>query len=522
MLFERSHVVFFPAEKMIYTEGTQAKAFYIVFNGRVDILKEKNKKILYKNTIKASFSFGEDFLSTPQSRQTSARAAEDTILIKMDEEALLSIAAKNQTFQQSLMQQYTSYQFLLNSRLVRIEDETLCFICRPHPVNVILRMAAILFGFLATGIIILMQRGAFTPQVLSWILGILSAAGTGWMVWTYLDWSNDTFFITDKRASSSRRSYLLFEERRESPLSAIESVQVRKHVLGRAFAFGDLDINTYTGSTRVANVPQVENAHALLQFLVHRRRSAEDEEALETFKSELETRIDKPGWKAFPPPQEIEGASEDREESEAMARNSTESASGSEIILHKHFTVLISKTFIPALLLLSHILLFLFLKLNAFKIANHPIFQWVMAIDSSILFMWLIYRFADWRNDRFIISRGTLTDIDRRPFGMEEKRTAPIERIQSVRYKKNGIFGLIFNFGTVFIRIGDEEFTFDDLHRPAEVSQVIFEAKETLLDAERSQKQTAERRRALDWIEAYHQLQKQEKNKNGDNHPRVS
>jgi uncharacterized membrane protein YdbT with pleckstrin-like domain len=513
-LLTKAELVYFPAGKMIYLENARAEALYIVFEGMVEILKERKQALLHKNLIKPFHAFGEDIFAN-SNRRTSARALEDTILIKLEKGIVHTIAGQNAEVHSAVLRQFASYNYLIDSRFTALTDETLCFISQSHPIAVVWRIVVALAAIVAASVlfIVFRERGIFSAGFLQWVFAGLLLIGMAWLLYVYFEWANDYFFFTDKRASSTWRKYLLFEERRESPLSAVESVQVRKSMIGRALDYGDLEINTYTGSTRIHQVPAVENTLALLQFLVQRRRGETDHEVMDAFRDDLQARID---------PLARKGDNEDldamQQEVDGMPSAGGEGGGNRSdvkgIILRKHFTVLISKTFIPILLLLSHILFYLFARINQFSFAENPVFTTVMGMDSVILFLWAVYRYADWHNDQFIISDEMLIDIDRKPFGTEDKRSAPLERIQSIRYKKNGVFGLLFNFGTVFIRIGDEEFTFDDLYRPAQVTQLIFDAKEGLLEKEKTIRQLEDQKRALDWIEAYHHLQKQEKNKN--------
>jgi len=515
-LLSQAELVYFPAGKMIYLEKARAEALYVVFEGQVEILKERKQALLHKNLIKPFHAFGEDIF-TNTTRRTSARAQEDTILIKLAKNVLYTIAEQNAEVHSAVLRQFASYNYLIGSQFNAIDDETLCYISQPHPIAVIFQMALVLLAVLAASVLVLVFRmqGVYSGRIMQWLIAGLSMAGFTWLLYVYFEWVNDYFFFTDKRASSTRRKFLLFEERSDSPLDQVESVQVRKSMLGRTLDYGDLDINSYTGSTRIHQVPAVEDTLTLLQFLVQRRRGAADHEMLDAFRTKLQARIDPSLEKV-----DNDGIDDVKLEDNEMpgpAKQDRGNAAGiHEIILRKHFTVLISKTFIPVLLLLSHLLFYLFARLNQLDFSTNALFIWVVTADCVILFLWAAYRYADWLNDRFIITDEMVIDIDRRPFGSEEKRSAPLERIQSIRYKKNGIFGLVFNFGTVFIRIGDEEFTFDDLHRPANVTQLIYDAKNARLETENATRQMAEQKRALDWIEAYHHLQRQEKDKKQD------
>ena len=58
---------------------------------------------------------------------------------------------------------------------------------------------------------------------------------------------------------------------------------------------------------------------------------------------------------------------------------------------------------------------------------------------------------------------------------VKERGTAMIKNILSVEFERIGFIGLIFNFGTVYIRVGEDEFTFDNVFNPALVQREVFQ-----------------------------------------------
>ena len=75
----------------------------------------------------------------------------------------------------------------------------------------------------------------------------------------------------------------------------------------------------------------------------------------------------------------------------------------------------------------------------------------------------------------YIIAEDQIIDIYKKPLGTEQRRTAQIKNILSVEFERIGFIGLIFNFGTVYIRVGEEEFTFDNVFNPSLVQREIFQ-----------------------------------------------
>ncbi len=120
--------------------------------------------------------------------------------------------------------------------------------------------------------------------------------------------------------------------------------------------------------------------------------------------------------------------------------------------------------------------------------------------------LWWLYIFLDWHNDIYLIDNEQVVDISRKPLGEEERRAALIRNILSVEYQRIGVIGLLLNFGTVFIRIGEAEFTFDNVFNPSEVQRELFNRIALRTVHEREQQADIERQRMAEWIAAYHRL----------------
>jgi len=509
LLINNAEIVYFPAEKMVYLEETPASFFYVLYQGRLEILKEKQHALAKLNNISERFSFGEDALIKDQKRRTSARAITDVILIKIDKEILIRIGRENRGFRNKKNTMIASYEHLIRKTINLGKEETICYMGQPHPIVIILKIIFAMLAVFGLGIIfvILINNGLLAYHTLLWGSGVLTVLTLSWIGWQFLEWSNDFFFFTNKRIINKQRSLFSYEIKQETPFSAIESVQAKRSFLGRGFDFGDLEIKTFTGSMRLAFVPEIISVQHILTYLTENRKDLREEEEKRSFAKDIRERITQKsneretGLENYP----------NQLSSQITNLESTNEGSGvpishEEIVYRTHWTILFSKVFIPVLLLMSHGLLYLFLTANQSEIIRNTVFNMVLLINSIVLLTWTVYLFTDWRNDVYIITDDQIIDIDRRPFGMEEKRAAPIKNIQSIRYKRNGIFGLLFNFGTVYIRIGDEEFTFGNVHKPAEVQEALFTAKERFCQIEENVEKRKQRKKAVDWIDSYHQI----------------
>lgn len=509
LLINNAEIIYFPAEKMIYLEETPASFFYVLYQGHLEILKEKQHTLAKLNNISERFSFGEDALIKGQKRRTSARAITDVILIKINKEILTRIGRENRGFRNKKNTMITSYEHLIRKTINLGKEETICYMGQPHPIVLILKIIFAMLAVFGLGIIlvILINNGILAYHTLLWGSCVLIVLTLSWIGWQFLEWSNDFFFFTNKRIINKQRSLFSYEIKQETPFSAIESVQAKRSFLGRGFDFGDLEIKTFTGSMRLAFVPEIISVQHILTYLTEKRKDLRDEEEKRSFAKDIRERITQKSTERETSLENYPNQSSSQITNlESINEGSSVPVSHEEIVYHTHWTILFSKVFIPVLLLMSHGLLYLFLAANQSEIIRNTVFNMVLLINSIVLLTWTVYRFTDWRNDVYIITDNQIIDIDRRPFGMEEKRAAPIKNIQSIRYKRNGIFGLLFNFGTVYIRIGDEEFTFGNVHKPAEVQEALFAAKERFHQIEEDVEKRKQRKKAVDWIDSYHQI----------------
>ncbi|HEX9333442.1 MAG TPA: hypothetical protein VF896_16235, partial [Anaerolineales bacterium] len=120
------------------------------------------------------------------------------------------------------------------------------------------------------------------------------------------------------------------------------------------------------------------------------------------------------------------------------------------------------------------------------------------------LFGWLIYEVIDWSNDKFEVTSEQIIDIDRKPFGTESRSAAQLENILGTEYKRVGILGNIFNFGTVYITVGGTKLAFEDVMDPATVQSDINRRRAARMEKKTQSAVAADRERMAEWLATYH------------------
>jgi hypothetical protein len=134
------------------------------------------------------------------------------------------------------------------------------------------------------------------------------------------------------------------------------------------------------------------------------------------------------------------------------------------------------------------------------------------------LFAWLVYEVIDWSNDKFEVTPDQIIDIDRKPFGTETRSAAQLENILGTEYRRIGILGNLFNFGTVYITVGGTKLAFEDVMDPASVQYDIDRRRVARIEKKTQASVAAERERMAEWLVTYHhsaeEFKREEEKKN--------
>ncbi len=69
-----------------------------------------------------------------------------------------------------------------------------------------------------------------------------------------------------------------------------------------------------------------------------------------------------------------------------------------------------------------------------------------------------------------------------------------------------GLIGLLLNFGTVYIKVGDTTLTFDFVSNPAEVQRDLFNRIAQQDFKNKQAELTTQQQRIAEWLQAYHRV----------------
>lgn len=416
---------------------------------------------------------------------------------------------------------YGAIRLMLDSLILFLEmdlpwrnpNEAVIFIARRHRAFMLLRMAAPFSIFVVSVIILLFlivfnSPGALVVGIAAGIAALLSGL---WSIWNYVDWMNDYAILTNERAVFQERVVALYDSRQETPLDAIQFTAVSSGQLGRIVGYGDVTIKTYTGTIAFPNMAQWN----IVKLLIDDRMIRMRELTLQLEKQALQSMVRQrlrlaapaaPAAKPAPPAEEaLSGLTKLLSYIFQMRIQK-----GGTISYRTHWFILLKNIFFPILTLLVLLASVIIYSIGVFTFISPLAFGIVFLIAFLLDNFWLWYQYMDWADDQYIVDDERIKDIYKRPFGHEEKREALLEKVQGVEFERLGILGLLLNYGTVYIRVGDERLTFDDVYNPSEVQREIFQRIVALSNRKRRKELESGRQQILEMLEAYHEVVKQQ------------
>jgi hypothetical protein len=509
-----------PKDGVVFKQDSKADSFYLIYAGSVRIVRKQNKKEIQLARLVREDYFGEMALVEKRRRSATVTALADTLLLVISRQDFEKLYKQKPNLQLNLAVAIRSRQ-LARSLLFKWlrTDEVVYFLARKHPVilyqNLSLPIAAFLvpaglfYGYFAIAPLFIVGFAAWVSLI----------AIVGWIAWLVVDWGNDYYIVTNQRVVWLEKVVGIYDSRQESPLSTVLSVGVEANPLGRALDFGDVIVRTFVGKIPFSHVTHPHQAARMIEEYWQRTREAAVGLEKEAMKDAIRKRLGIP----IPPKPKMDSSSPVPRAPKGikllrMLGSNTlklRYESGDTVIYRKHWVVLLIEAWMPVLSMLAVIALF-FQRL--YQLARTPdeafiSFNGGIQVDAwagallillLVLFGWFAYRVLDWSNDKFEVTSEQIIDLDKKPFGTETRNAAQLENILGTEYRRIGLLGNIFNYGTVYITVGGTKFAFEDVIDPAAVQSDINRRRAARADKNRQAEITAERERMAEWLATYH------------------
>lgn len=523
MVADHLRAVHYDPGEVIYRVGDAADDLYIMYGGDVRLLLTLEAEEEALATYKQGDFFGHEVLAGPGMRRATAVAISDVTVLAIDADHLILLADNDPDLAEAFDLMAESFRQIMRIRFPWLgENEAIYYLARRHIFFLIGRLLLLftLFGGLS-GVLLWLINLTAGITAAPWIgLGALLIVFVVGLIWIVVDWSNDFSIITSHRVLFQELIIFLYDSRREAPLSAILSVATETSLIGRTLGFGDVIVRTFTGMivlpfvrnpNHVARVVEAEWYRARISLTRAERAAVEHRVREIVGLSSPDSDVKQP----TPQP----SASEAEEPPRPgwfkqvfadlfylrLERNGN-------IIYRKHWWILLKSIFLPtvALMVVFAAAAYYFLHLRVYLDA---MIVWVIFLLLLLAFSgWWLYAYVDWRNDIFMITDEQVLDIYRKPLAHEERRMAPLGSIQSIEFARLGLIGLLLDYGTVYIRVGDTQLTFDEVLKPSEVQRELFNRVATREYRQRMAEQQREQDRMSQWISTYHRLSHPEAN----------
>lgn len=493
----------------LFTEGEPGGDFYIITSGKIHLARGVGEDKREIGDLARGEFFGEEAYLRNREHSATATALGETNLLVLDTDRfgqLLDDYPNIRTDLEILARSYRlarrkDFSWLLPGEVIHLISQKHYFVFLqalvPSVILGIIGGVLLLSSFLGEG-------GSLFGNLIVTIPGALvSAIAILWMVWAWIDWGNDYYVVTNKRAIWLEKIVLMYESRHEAPLEAVLSVNNRSDYIQRLWGSADVIISTYTGNIVMANVDKPHQLEDIIREYWQRaqqRASEEEEEMRVQLVREsigLEEKEELPEREP-PPPKPKPGP---------LLRFAnflkTRHEENGTVTYRKHWFLLLRKSWRVLLFLIitTTLLIVFFGRIPAHLriIAVGGVF-----IINFIATGFLIYHIVDWGNDIYQVDHRHIFDIDRKPFGEDSRKSAPLERILNINFRQS-FFQQMLNFGTVVINVGEAEFTFDGVVNPSMVQQEVFQryyARKQSLEARDAER---ERSRMAEWLRIYHE-----------------
>lgn len=512
---DRLKQIEFSAGETVFNEGDEGENMYFVVKGKVRVTRkdEFSGEVVELAIFDVGDTFGEDALYFNRERSAMATAVSDVELFFLDSDDFEWL---RDTFPQ--VEPYLSAFTKTHEIAERLhidwlgEGEHINLITRRHPIRVFGEILTLLF-LLSLNLTILagvwfIFQGLLWLITFVWIIGgSLTLLGILAMFWAWAEWRNDYFIVTNVRVVWRERILFRGSSRQETPLRTIQSLNIETgNFFQRSVHVGDLIVRTFNSELRMTDVYYPERMKELIQGFILRSRRRSQREQLAEIRRTIRDRFgiqrdDIP----LEEPETVPPVISKRHGRFALFK--TRIIEDNIITYRKHWSIFFKQAMLPNILFVLSLfgLFFLSIYFVFNNIAGERLIWGGLFLILVVFFFWWLYEYEDWRNDLYRVTHDLIIDRDKKPFGQESFRSAPIKNIQSLGHEVPNLVGLILNVGNVYINVGDETFTFEGVHDPSVVHQDISRRMEELINQQEQERAKQEHERMATWLEIYHE-----------------
>jgi hypothetical protein len=460
----------YPAGEVVFHEKEEGQDFYIINAGQVKVLRQGYaKEPKWVASLVPGDFFGETALLYGRRRSATIEAASDVELLALSKEKFDRLLKRFPHIKPNLLLSTESAAILRRNPFAWLgENEVVYLIARRH--RVLLYQS--LFPPLALGALLglLAVWLAVTRDALwiAWVGGALELPVAMWFAWNWVDWGNDLYIVTNQRLVEIEKIVGIYDSRVEAPLSSIQSVNVAtSDVTERSLHMGDVVVRTISGPITLRSMANPEVLAAAIEEHWHRTKSNAREVEVGQIKRIVREELDRGTHRAVPrrKPPAPKPAPRRLSLGEQLARLVSfrvRFQEGDTVVYRKHWYLLFRDVWMQSLGLVLVIGL-VAAYLAGFLRAAVPLPAVLLVALAAFIPLagWWIYEYVDWKNDIYMVTPDQIVDVEKKPLGRESRKTATLDKLQSLKYERPGLLGVLLNFGTVVAMAPGTEFRFE-------------------------------------------------------------
>ena len=504
----------------LVTQGEVAHDFFLIYSGSVRVMQQKNKNDARQLAILVPEDyFGEEVLSKNKRQAVTIYAQTDVLLFVLSHDDLLALLKQNRKLKPNFEVAISARKLARQLKFTWLQpDEVIYFLARKHPFffwEAMILPALVLIIPIVLSVAFLLGQ----PPIFLYIAIAFLLVDIAWIFWRGVDWGNDYYIVTNLRVIWLEKIIALYDSRQEAPLSTVLSVGVETDQVGRILGYGDLIVRTFVGRIVFHHVSHPNEAATLIEEHWIRAKSTSHREDVQALKIAIRKKLGLPVEEevkspaSSPAPQVVTSTAQKLKEffdRVNIFKVRFEDKAGT-ITYRKHWFVLFYQTWLPGFLCLVTLGLIFYriyflqkLSTESLPIAKTDPLLAILIVLLILAFLWWVYQYWDWSNDIFQVTLDQIFDIDRKPLGREEKKSAALDNILSTEAHRQGLLQMIFNYGDVFISIGNTRMDFFDVYNPSDVQQDIDRRRVARIERKKQADVSSDRERMADFFAMYH------------------
>ncbi len=506
-LCEEFVMVELPKDEILFQVKEATDGLFVVDSGQVALSGADSRQT---ETLKRAEVVGTEALNYTPTREKTAIALTDAQVYFLPNKQIQALYASVPTFKETVSVLFNSARLASFIPMTWLEPgEKIHLMARKHPVFLLFRSIPpiIVFAALWVLMVFLSSKNAFW-SLAGLVAGFLFCVL--WLVWNINNWANDFYLITSRRMVWVEHVTGFYDSRQEAPLGTLISVGIKTSQLGYFLGYSNVIVRTYIGDIRFERVGHARTIGKLIETNWARSKRVDLELDAREIRKALRQKFGKEAENITAKDLQVELGTVEPAPKEVnffqwlfgdfvRVRHEV----GGTITYRKHWLILLQKLILPLFALVLSIIFVV-------AIITHNLVQvdYTMGLVAGYFLIFvaagmLVYQYVDWRNDLFQLTPNQVIDLDRKPFGRESRRSAPLENILSIEYERRGFIPMLFNYGTVYITVGNTQLTFDNVYQPSVVQQDIFTRMGEHAKERDDRNTMLERERVAQWFKVF-------------------